>query len=62
MVDGRLVKHWETLQSARGRARASIPLSWWRDPRPEMQEVIDAFVEAVARGVEESPSGPRTVA
>ena len=62
MVDGRLLKHWEQLQTARGQARAAIPVSWWRDPRPEMQEVIDAFVEAVARRVEESPTGPRTVA
>jgi hypothetical protein len=62
MVDGRLLKHWEQLQTARGQARAAIPSSWWRDPRPEMQEVIDAFVEAVARRVGEAPSGPRTVA
>jgi hypothetical protein len=62
MVDGRLLNHWEQLQTARGQARAAIPTSWWRDPRPEMQEVIDAFVEAVARRVEERPTGPRTVA
>ena len=62
MVDGRLLKHWEQLQTARGQARAAIPSSWWHDPRPEMQEVIDAFVEAVARRVDETPAGPRTVA
>ena len=61
MVDGRLLKHWEQLRTARGQARAAIPSSWWRDPRPEMQEVIDAFVEAVARRADERP-GPRTVA
>jgi hypothetical protein len=61
MVDGRLLKHWEQLRTARGQARAAIPSSWWRDPRPEMQEVIDAFVEAVARRAEEGPN-PRTVA
>ena len=61
MVDGRLLKHWEQLRTARGQARAAIPVSWWRDPRPEMQDVIDAFVEAVARRADERPS-PRTIA
>jgi hypothetical protein len=56
MDEGRLLKHWEQLQLARGQARASIPSSWWRDPRPEMQEVIDTFVEAVARRVEKEPT------
>ena len=67
MIDGRLLKHWEQLQTARGQARAAIPSSWWRDPRPEMQEVIDArlnmvnVIVAAARRAEEGPN-PRTVA
>jgi hypothetical protein len=47
MVDRRLLSHWQREQRARQRARASLPASWRRDPRAEMVDVREAYVEGL---------------
>jgi len=39
--------HWQLERRARERARASLPQSWLRDPRPAMEDVREAFVEGI---------------
>jgi hypothetical protein len=34
---------------ARERARRALPASWREDPRPEMEEVCELYVELLAR-------------
>ena len=47
MVDERLLQHWKRERTARERAREGLPPSWRDDPRPEMDEVRETFVEAM---------------
>jgi hypothetical protein len=47
-VDTRLLSHWQREQVARRRARAALPARWRNDPRPEMDKVVDLYVELLA--------------
>jgi hypothetical protein len=47
-VEKRLLEHWRREQTARRRARSSLPKRWQNDPRPEMWEVTDLYLERVA--------------
>jgi hypothetical protein len=47
MVDRRLQMHWQRERRARERARASLPQSWARDPRPAMADARELFVEGI---------------
>ena len=47
-VDRRLLNHWQREQVARRKARAALPAQWRNDPRPEMHQVVDVYVELVA--------------
>jgi len=47
MVDGRLLGHWQRERGERDRARTSLPPSWRDDPRPEMADVCESYVEAI---------------
>ncbi len=47
-VDNRLLSHWQREQLARRQARAALPARWRNDPRPEMHEVVDVYVELLA--------------
>jgi hypothetical protein len=49
VIDDRLTKHWVEQRRARERARAGLPPSWRDDRRPEMADVREAYVEAIAR-------------
>jgi hypothetical protein len=46
-VDRRLLQHWLGEQEARKRARNSLPSRWRVDPRPEMEDVNETFVESM---------------
>jgi len=47
-VDSRLLDHWQREQVARRSARAALPARWRNDPRPEMHQVVDVYVELLA--------------
>ena len=47
-VDNRLLNYWQREQGARRRARAALPARWRNDPRPEMRQVVDTYVELLA--------------
>jgi hypothetical protein len=47
-VDSRLLNYWQREQNARRQARAALPARWRNDPRPEMHEVVDVYVELLA--------------
>ena len=47
-VDNRLLGHWQREQVARKQARAALPARWRNDPRPEMHQVVDVYVELLA--------------
>ena len=47
-VDSRLLEHWRREQIARRRARAALPARWRNDPRPEMHQVTEVYVELLA--------------
>ena len=47
-VDSRLLNYWQREQVARRKARAALPAQWQNDPRPEMHEVVDVYVELLA--------------
>jgi hypothetical protein len=47
-VDKRFLDHWQREQTSRRRARSSLPERWQIDPRPEMREVTDIYVELLA--------------
>jgi hypothetical protein len=49
MVEKRHLEHWVRQRSAREQARSAVPAAWLTDPRPEMLEVVDAYVEAMVR-------------
>jgi hypothetical protein len=46
-VDERLLQYWLGEQEARKRARSSLPARWRVDPRPEMEDVNETFVESM---------------
>jgi len=48
-VDTSLLGYWKRQRRARERARRALPDPWLTDPRPEMQEVADTYVELLAR-------------
>jgi hypothetical protein len=47
-VETRFLEHWKREQAARQRARSSLPERWRTDPRPEMAEVGELYVELIA--------------
>ena len=47
-VDSRLLDHWRRQQIARRRARAALPARWRNDPRAEMHQVTEIYVELLA--------------
>jgi hypothetical protein len=47
-VDSRLLNYWQREQVARRKARAALPPQWRNDPRPEMHQVVDVYVELLA--------------
>jgi hypothetical protein len=47
-VDSRLLDYWQREQVARRKARAALPVQWRNDPRPEMHQVVDVYVELLA--------------
>jgi hypothetical protein len=49
MVDRRLLQYWERERAARERLRDSLPPSWRDDPRPNMDEVRELYIEAMLR-------------
>jgi hypothetical protein len=49
MIDRRLLEYWERERAARERLRDSLPRSWREDPRPNMDEVRELYIEAMLR-------------
>jgi len=49
MIDDRLLKYWERESAARDRLRNQLPASWRDDPRPNMDEVRELYIEAMLR-------------
>ncbi len=49
MIDRRLLEHWERERAARAQLRESLPASWRNDPRPNMDEVRELYIEAMLR-------------
>jgi hypothetical protein len=47
-IETRFLEHWKREQAARQRARSSLPERWRTDPRPEMAEVGELYVELIA--------------
>lgn len=47
MIDDTLLEHWQRQRASREQARASLPASWRDDPRPEMNEVCETYIEAM---------------
>ena len=47
MIDRRLLAHWERERAARAQLRESLPASWRNDPRPNMDEVRELYIEAM---------------
>jgi hypothetical protein len=47
MIDDRLLEHWQRERAAREQAWASLPASWRDDPRPQMHEVCETYIEAM---------------
>ncbi len=47
-VDTSLLEHWRRELAARKRARSALPERWRQDPRPEMREVGELYVELLA--------------
>ena len=48
-VDDSLRGCWERELEARARARRSLPRKWLDDPRREMREICEVYVELMAR-------------
>jgi len=59
MLDLRLQEQWRRERAARERLRASLPVSWRNDPRPEMDDVREIYVEAMLRA-KTSKTTPRS--
>jgi hypothetical protein len=55
MLDLRLQEQWRRERAARERLRASLPVSWRNDPRPEMDDVREIYVEAMLRARASTP-------
>jgi hypothetical protein len=55
-VDDQLQEHWERTLRARERARRSLPEEWREDPRPEIQEVCDLYVELLVGELSQPPA------
>ena len=49
MIDRRLLDHWERERAARAKLRDSLPASWRDDPRENMDEVRELYIEAMLR-------------
>jgi hypothetical protein len=47
VIDSRFLERWQRERAARERVRGSLPVSWRADPRPEMAEVCEIYVEAM---------------
>ncbi len=47
-LDTTLLEHWTAQQEARARARRRLPPRWLDDPREQMGEVTDMYVELFA--------------
>ena len=47
MIDTSLLEHWQQKRASREQARSALPASWRDDPRPQMQEVCETYVEAM---------------
>jgi hypothetical protein len=47
MVDRRLLDRWQRERAERERLRRALPPSWRDDPRPRMDAVREAYVEAM---------------
>ena len=58
MIDDRLLAHWEQESAARARLRSSLPASWRNDPRPNMDEVRELYIEAMLRLKQSSTARP----
>ena len=56
-IDHTLLAYWQAQQTARKRARASVPAGWRNDPRPEIGIVAERFVESMVMLRE--PPAPR---
>jgi hypothetical protein len=48
-IDDRLLEHWQRERTAREQARAALPASWRNDPRPQMHDVRETYIEAMLR-------------
>jgi hypothetical protein len=55
-VDHSLRERWERELQARARARRSLPPKWLDDPRPEMREVCETYVELMVREFNRLPA------
>jgi hypothetical protein len=60
MIDRRLLGHWERERAARANLRASLPASWRNDPRPNMDEVRELYIEAMLR-MKHEPTRPAAI-
>jgi len=60
MIDRRLLGHWERERAARARLRESLPASWRNDPRPNMDEVRELYIEAMLR-LKQQPARPAAI-
>lgn len=47
MIDNSLLEHWQRKRAAREQVRAALPASWRDDPRPQMQEVCETYIETM---------------
>ena len=57
MIDDRLLEYWERESAARARLRNQLPASWRNDPRPNMDDVRELYIEAMLR-LKQEPSAP----
>ena len=60
MIDRRLLEHWERESAARAQLRNSLPASWRNDPRPNMDEVRELYIEAMLR-MKQEPTRPAAI-
>jgi len=61
MIDDRLLKYWERESAARERLRNQLPASWRDDPRPNMDEVRELYIEAMLRLKQEPTERPAAI-
>jgi len=60
MIDRRLLGHWERERAARAQLRESLPASWRNDPRPNMDEVRELYIEAMLQ-LKQQPARPAAI-